>query len=80
MATRQASDIKLHKTEDPDVLSVCRRRQPEMTPVAIGQVVKDPGCGYLALGAMGDRIPGLWPTRRAAVAAVRRLDIRLAGL
>jgi hypothetical protein len=72
-------DIKLTKTDDAGGWHVFRTRSLGELPVVIGSVGKAAGA-FSALGPDGHWIAGplaggRWPTRGAAVAAVRAADI-----
>ncbi len=72
-------DIQLMKTDDAGGWHVFRTRFLGESPVEIGSVGKAAGA-FCALRPGGHRIAGplsggRWPTRGAAVAAVRAADI-----
>jgi hypothetical protein len=79
MARALPADIQLSKTDDAGGWQVLRTRSTGEPRVMIGSVVKTAGA-FSAFGPDGHQIggplpDGRWPTRGAAVAAVRAADV-----
>jgi hypothetical protein len=73
------SDVQLRRTDDAGGWHVFRSRSAGESPAKIGSVGKVAG-EFSALGPDGHRIAGpldrgRWPTRGAAVAAIRAADV-----
>ena len=78
-APRLPGDVQLRKTDAADGWHVFRTRSDGASQVMIGSVGKAAGA-FSALGPDGHRIAGplnggRWPTRGAAVAAIRAADV-----
>ena len=72
-------DVQLRRTDDAGGWHVFRSRSAGESHVKIGSVGKAAGA-FSALGPDGHRIAGpldrgRWPTRSAAVAAIRTADV-----
>ena len=76
---RLPGDVQLRRTDDAGGWHVLRTRSDDESQVVIGSVRKAAGA-FCAVGRDGHRIVGpldggRWPTRSAAVAAIRETDV-----